>query len=135
MTIDRDDISFAAEFPAATRAQWLKLVEGVLKGAPFDKRLVGRTYDGLAIEPLYSGDGAARPVAARAAGAPWAILQRIDHPDPVAANAEVLHDLENGATGLSLVFAGAVGAYGYGLDSSATTLARVLDGVYLDYGV
>ena len=136
MTVaDRDDIAFAAEFPAATQAQWLKLVEGVLKGAPYDKRLVGRTYDGLAIEPLYAGVPAARPVAARAAGAPWAILQRVDHPDPIAANAEALHDLENGATGLSLVFAGAVGAYGYGLDSSATALARVLEGIHLDAGI
>ena len=132
---DRDDIAFAAEFPAATRAQWLKLVEGVLKGAPFDKRLVSRTYDGLAIDPLYTGAAAAWPVAARAAGAPWAILQRVDHPDPAGANVEALHDLENGATGLSLVFAGAVGAYGYGLDSSAASLARVLEGVYLDAGI
>ena len=45
-------------------------------------------------------------------------MQRLDHPDPAAANAEALNDLENGATGLSLVFAGAVGAYGYGLDAS-----------------
>src|SRR5262245_33292957 len=107
MTVaDRDDIPFAAEFPAATRAQWLKLVEGVLKGAPFDKRLVGRTYDGLPVEPLYAGDRTALPIAARAASAPWTIMQRVDHPDPSAANAEALHDLENGATGLSLVFAG-----------------------------
>ena len=31
-----------AEFPAATREQWLQLVDGVLKGAPFDKRLVAQ---------------------------------------------------------------------------------------------
>ena len=50
---DAEDLAFAAEFPAATREQWLKLVDGVLKGASFDKRLVARTYDGLAIQPLY----------------------------------------------------------------------------------
>jgi methylmalonyl-CoA mutase len=132
---DHDDLPLAAEFPAATREQWLKLVEGVLKGAPFDKRLVGRTFDGLAIEPLYARDPAARPVAARPPGAPWAIMQRVDHPDPAAANAEALHDLENGATGLTLVFAGSVGSYGFGLDSAAATLARVLDGVFLDAGI
>jgi methylmalonyl-CoA mutase len=132
---DPDDLPLAAEFPAATRDQWLKLVEGVLKGAPFDKRLVGRTFDGLAIEPLYSRDATARPITARPPGAPWTIVQRVDHPDPAAANAEALHDLENGATGLTLVFAGAVGSYGFGLDSSAATLAHVLDGVYLDAGI
>ena len=29
-------------------------MDGVLKGAPFDKRLVARSYDGLAIQPLYT---------------------------------------------------------------------------------
>ena len=62
-------------------------------------------------------------------------MQRVDHPDPAAANAQALHDLENGATGLTLVCRGSVGAYGYGLDASRETLERVLDGVYLDAGI
>ena len=41
------DLPLAAEFPAASRDQWLELVEGVLKGADFEKKLVCRTYDGL----------------------------------------------------------------------------------------
>ena len=99
---DPQDLAFASEFPAATREQWLKLVDGVLKGAPFDKRLIAKTYDGLAIQPLYPRAGDARPMAARAAGAPWTVMQRIDHPDPAAANEQALHDLENGATGLTI---------------------------------
>ncbi len=130
-----DDLPLAAEFPAATQAQWRKLVDGVLKGAPFDKRLVGRTYDGLAIEPLHGRAAQAQPVAGRAPGMAWTVTQRVDHPDPAAANAEAVHDLENGATGLSLVFAGAIGAYGYGLAASEDAIARVLDGVYLDAGI
>src|SRR5712692_3888656 len=117
-----DDLPLAAEFPPATREHWRKLVEGVLKGAPFDKRLVTRTYDGLAIEPLYARRPDALPVASRAPGLPWAVVQRVDHPDPAAANAEALHDLENGATGLSLVFTGSVGAYGYGLAASEAAI-------------
>ena len=130
-----DELPLAAEFPAATREQWRKLVEGVLKGAPFDKKLVAKTYDGLAIEPLYGRKADARPVVGRAPGASWQIMQRLDHPDPAAANAEALHDLENGATGLALVFAGAVGGYGYGLAATAETIARALDGVHLDAGI
>ena len=42
--------------------QWLKLVDGVLKGAPFEKRLVARTYDDLTIQPLYPR---ARPMRSR----------------------------------------------------------------------
>ena len=37
------DLRLASEFPPATREQWLKLVDGVLKGAPFDKKLVSQT--------------------------------------------------------------------------------------------
>jgi methylmalonyl-CoA mutase len=124
--------SFAADFPQANRAQWLKLVEKVLKGASFDSKLVARTYDGLRIEPLYARAADAKPVAGRPPGAAWQVMARVDHPDPTAAKAQALQELENGATGLSLVFAGAIGAYGYGLPASADALARVLDGVHLD---
>jgi len=132
---DADDPPLAAEFPPATREQWHKLVEGVLKGAPFDQKLVARTYDGLAVEPLYGRKADARPLASRAPGLPWAVVQRVDHPDPAAANAEALHDLENGATSLALVLAGAVGAYGYGLPASEQAIVRALDGVHLDAGI
>jgi methylmalonyl-CoA mutase len=130
-----DDLPLAAEFPAATREQWRKLVDGVLKGAPFEKRLVGKTYDGLTIDPLYDRDARAQPVVGRAPGAAWTITQRVDHPDPAAANVEALHDLENGATGLSLVLAGSVGAYGYGLAANEAAIARALDGIHLDAGI
>jgi methylmalonyl-CoA mutase len=129
------DLAFASEFPAATLDQWRKLVDGVLKGAPFEKRLVSRSYDNLPIEPLYPRAAGATPVAGRAPGTPWRVMQRIDHPDSATANEQVLHDLENGATGLTLVCRGSINANGYGLDSSVETLSRVLDGVYLDAGV
>ena len=122
-----EELAFAKEFPAATREQWLRLVDAVLKGAPFDKRLVAKTYDGLAIEPLYPRAAEAQPVAG--ASAPWTVMQRVDHPEATAANAQALHDLENGATGLTLVMAGSLNANGYGLDSSPDTLERVFDGI------
>ena len=135
MSDSAEELALAAEFASATREQWLGLVDGVLKGAPFDKRLVARTYDGLAIEPLYPRAVDARPVTARAPGAPWTVMQRIDHPDPAAANAQALHDLESGATGLTIVCKGSVNANGYGLDSSPEALERLFDGIYLDAGI
>jgi len=134
MTTSQEDLKLAAAFAPATYDDWRKLVDGVLKGAPFEK-LVGKTSDGLKIDPIYRRARGATPVAGRAAAAPWQIMQRIDHPDAKAANAQALHDLENGATGLTLVFAGANGAHGYGLDPSAETVAQVLDGIYLDAGI
>src|ERR1700730_5649815 len=119
-----EDLAFAAEFPATSREQWLKLVSAVLGGAPFERRLVSKTYDGLPIEPLYARDAAAQPVFGRRAGALWQIVQRIEHPDPAAANAQARQDLENGATALSMVFCGAVGAYGFGLHTDDAAVAR-----------
>ncbi|HET9717731.1 MAG TPA: methylmalonyl-CoA mutase family protein [Pseudolabrys sp.] len=127
-----DELSFAAEFPQTTEAEWRELVQAALKGAPFE-RLVSRTYDGIAVQPLYPRAAAARPVAGRPA-VPWQLLQRVDDPRPDATNRQALEDLNDGAAGLSLVFAGSVGAYGYGLDGSAETLARALEGIYLDAG-
>jgi methylmalonyl-CoA mutase len=135
MTAPADDLPLAAEFPAASRDAWRRLVEGVLKGAAFDARLVAKTYDGLTIEPLYGRKADVRPIAGRTPGTAWWIGQRVDHPDAAAANAEALHDLENGATALSLVFAGSVGAYGYGLAADGDTLARALAGIHLDAGI
>jgi methylmalonyl-CoA mutase len=120
----------AAAFPPATEEAWRGLVDAVLKGAPF-ARLESRTHDGLTIEPLYPRDASATALGGRRPGAAWAIMQRVDHPDPAAANAQALDDLENGATGLVLVFAGSVSANGFGLDPSPGTLTRALDGVDL----
>ncbi len=130
-----DQFPLAAEFPPTDHAEWRRLVEAALKGAPFEKRLVSQGYDGLRIEPIYARAAGLNPVAGRTPGAPWALMQRVDNPDPTAANAQALEDLENGASGLTLVMAGSIHANGYGLDSSPETLKRALDGVQLDAGI
>ena len=129
-----DDLQLAADFAPASYDDWRKLVDGVLKGAPFEK-LVGKTYDGLRIEPIYPRARGAAPIAGRAPAAPWQIMQRIDHPDAAQANEQALHDLENGASGLMLVFAGANGACGFGLEPTAEVVEKVLDGVFIDAGI
>ncbi|MHB8266989.1 methylmalonyl-CoA mutase family protein [Bradyrhizobium sp.] len=135
MTSATDDLRLAADFAPASYDDWRKLVDGVLKGAPFEK-LIGRTSDGLKIEPIYQRARGTTPIAGRAGAAPWRIMQRIDHPDAAAANAQALHDLENGANGLELEFAGGPGARGFGIaDATQETLARVLDGVFFDAGI
>jgi methylmalonyl-CoA mutase len=128
------DLALAAEFPATDRQEWLRLVRAALKDRPFEK-LVSKSYDGLSIEPLYERAAGAQPIAGRAPGRPWQVLQRVDHPDPAQANKQALEDLENGATGLVLVMAGSINANGYGLDASPQTLARTLEGVELDAGI
>jgi methylmalonyl-CoA mutase len=89
----------------------------------------------LRIEPIYRRTRDAAPIAGRTAAAPWQIMQRIDHPDAAMANAQALLDLENGANGLTLVFAGANGACGFGLEPTAQAIDRILDGVFIDAGI
>jgi methylmalonyl-CoA mutase len=131
MMSDTEELLLAADFPPATEPQWRSLVDQVLKGAPFE-RLISTTYDGLSIAPLAQCRADASPVAARPGGAAWEILARIDHPDPALANEIALRELNGGAAGLSLVFAGAVGAHGFGLPASEQAIARALEG--FDFG-
>jgi methylmalonyl-CoA mutase len=131
-TIRASDLTFA-EFPPASREQWLALVSHVIKGASFDERLTSKSYDGIAIAPLYEREAGGRAVFGRTAGSPWRVVQRIELPDPAAANAQARHDLENGATGLALVFAGSIGAYGFGLRDAS--LGRLLEEIVPSAGV
>ncbi|MBJ6126252.1 methylmalonyl-CoA mutase family protein [Microvirga splendida] len=127
-----DDLSLAADFPQATREQWLKRVEGVLKGADFQKKLVSRSHDGIAIEPLYPKAEGSAPVAREQAGR-WRVSQRVDHPEPARANELALADLEGGADALTLVTRKAPAARGFGVAiDSIEDLDRALDGVMLD---
>ncbi|WP_316198848.1 MULTISPECIES: methylmalonyl-CoA mutase family protein [unclassified Bradyrhizobium] len=135
MTSVTEDLRLAAEFAPASRDDWRKLVDGVLKGAPFEK-LVGKTYDGLSIQPIYTRAKGASPVTGRAAAAPWFIMQRVDHPDVTKANAQILTDLENGATGIELDFQNGPGARGFGIpDAEPATLQRLFAGVVFDAGI
>jgi methylmalonyl-CoA mutase len=118
-------------FPATTEADWRKAAEAALKGASLET-LVSETADGVRIEPVYppaEGPRAIRP------GGPWRIIARVDHPSADEANAQALDDLANGANGLQVVSAGALGAYGFGLRQfDSATLHKAFDGVYFDWG-
>ncbi|MPR09492.1 methylmalonyl-CoA mutase family protein [Microvirga tunisiensis] len=126
-----DDLSLAADFPQATREQWLKLVEGVLKSADFQK-LVSRSHDGIPIQPLYPKAEGSAPIAREQAGR-WRVSQRVDHPDPAKANELALLDLEGGADALTLVTRRAPAARGFGVRiDNLDDLDRALAGVMLD---
>ncbi|MFT4098639.1 MAG: methylmalonyl-CoA mutase subunit beta [Rhodoblastus sp.] len=124
------DMPYAAAFPPVEESRWRDLATAALKGAPFEK-LVGKTYDGTAVQPLYA-PAAAAPQPGRAQVGPWSILARVDATDPKTANDMALTDLENGAGGLQLAFAGSAGAYGFGLPATEAALEAALAGVFLD---
>ena len=123
------DMPYASAFPPVEEARWRELATAALKGAPFE-RLVAKTYDGTAVQPLYA-PAAAAPQPGRAHSGPWAILARVDAADPKTANELALTDLENGAGGLQLAFAGSAGAYGFGLPATEAAIEAALAGVFL----
>ena len=127
-----DDLTLASDFPSATQEKWHKLVEGVLKGADFQKKLVSRSHDGIAVQPLYPKADGASPVAREQAGR-WRVSQRVDHPDPAKANELALLDLEGGADALTVVTRKAPAARGFGVRiDSLDDLDRAFAGVMLD---
>ena len=108
-----DPLKLASEFPSADYAAWRTLAEEALKGASFEKKLVTKTLDGFALQPLYTkGDQDAdtrlihdvlsASVEPRETVTGWDIRQLHSHPDPIVTNAAVLDDLENGATSILL---------------------------------
>jgi methylmalonyl-CoA mutase len=120
----------ATDFPEPDAAQWRGLVDKILKGADYDKRLVSRTADGLAIQPLYTSAPAspALPIGGRPAHG-WDIRQRHTDADPAAANRAILEDLAGGVTSITLQ----IDAPGQsGLSYRAEPIAQALEGVLLD---
>lgn len=136
-------LALADGFVPPSREVWLAAVDDVLKGAPFDKKLVQRTYDGIAIQPLYTRDDvdpAADPAGLpgqgrlargnKATPEPWVIAQIRAESDPAEANRCLLHDLERGVSGIVLQAADH-GGPGVVL-RDARDLEQVLHGVFLD---
>jgi methylmalonyl-CoA mutase len=105
-----------AEFPAATPADWRKAAEEALAGAPFEKKLITRTPEGIDLQPIYTAEHTARlpemwpglpPYARgsdllgqRAEG--WYLCQEPDTANAAAFNQALLHDLQRGQNAVSL---------------------------------
>ncbi len=131
------ELSLAGDFPDVSEADWLALVDKVLKGADFESVLVSRSRDGLPIRPLYTrGDEDARAhrrltrlLAPGDAQAGWDIRTEHELLDPADTNRAILDDLQQGATSIAL------GIGGTGPDGAAQTLENLdeaLNGVHLD---
>ncbi len=119
-------VKAAARFASYDEADWRRAAEAALKGGGF-ATLTTRAADGIDLQPIYSRREGPRVVRE---GASWRALARLDLPDADAANDQAIEDLGAGADGLQVVFAGAAGAYGFGLaKSDSATLHRAFEGV------
>ncbi len=118
-----------AGFAPVDEAAWRKLAEKALKGADFEATLVSRTDEGLEIRPIHARREGALPFAHNHAATPhagdaWTVNQRRDDADLTRARTQMADDLENGATGISLVFAGSASAHGTGIQADNETAFR-----------
>lgn len=109
-----------SEFEPATREAWKAAAEALLKGAPFEKKLLTPTPEGITLQPLYfredaeglahlgSFPGAAGYVRgydpAGGKAAPWEIAQELPEGTPEGFNKVALGDLMRGQNALRLVF-------------------------------
>ncbi|MCC5828609.1 MAG: methylmalonyl-CoA mutase small subunit [Phycisphaeraceae bacterium] len=112
------ELELLEDFPPVSYEEWRQVVETDLKGAPFEKRLVSQTYEGIGIQPVYcaqhwdaQGDPSGFPGMApttRGGGllgnavTGWELCQEHMHPDLALTQAAILTDLERGVNSLLL---------------------------------
>ena len=102
------------EFTPPTDEEWKAACEALLKGAPFEKKMFTKTYEGITFDPMYTrkhtedilpkvvmpgmGDYLRGVDAAGYIGKPWGIAQACDETLPAENNALLRHEHDKGAT-------------------------------------
>jgi len=97
-------------FPPMDEAAWRALAERDLRGAPFEKKLVTHTYEGLRVQPLYTAESSSDLGPAHSGEVPfrrgntplgvtqcgWDVRQERSEPTLDALNGAILDDLQHG---------------------------------------
>ena len=150
-----------SEFPPTPYEEWRKVVDKFLKGAPFEKRLITKTYEEIDLQPMYRReDVAGLPHLDSLPGfAPylrgtsplgyvtqsWDVAQELPCATPAEFNAALCADMSRGQNAVNLVLdhptlsgvdadqaeAAQVGKGGLSI-SSVADLAQALNGVDLE---
>ena len=108
-----------SEFTPPTYEEWKAAAVASLKGAPFDKKVITKTYEDIDLQPMYWPDDVKNlphlgswpgfPPYVRGTRAegylvkPWGIAQEIPYPTPEEFNRAARHDLDRGMTVLNMV--------------------------------
>ena len=102
------------EFTPPTDEEWKAACEALLKGAPFEKKMFTKTYEGITFDPMYTrkhteeilpksvmpgmGDYLRGVDAAGYIGKPWGIAQACDETLPSENNELLRHENDKGST-------------------------------------
>jgi len=78
------------DFPPVATSEWNAAIAKDLRGAPFEKKLLWRTEEGLSLRPYYRSEDVAGLGDQRAAGR-WQMAQD-ERPSPEAIRADELHE-------------------------------------------
>lgn len=113
------DLNLRESFPPPTYEVWRDVAEKSLKGAPFDKKVLTQTYEGITLQPMYRKADAADLTHPRTlpgfepyvrntnvAGLTlqsWDICQELPYSTPEQFNDAARYDLDRGQTALNLV--------------------------------
>ncbi|MBI1878750.1 MAG: acyl-CoA mutase large subunit family protein [Chloroflexi bacterium] len=108
-----------SEFPHLTYEVWRQAAEQALKGAPFDKKLITPTYEGIDLQPIYRQEDVAglphlnswpgfspyvrHSRASGSVGEPWLICQELPYSTAEEFNNALRHDLARGQTAIHLL--------------------------------
>ena len=108
-----------SDFEKPSFEEWREAATATLKGAPFEKKLLTDTPEGITLQPIFnksdtdgiahmgSVPGAAPFVRGSRAqpglGEPWEVFQSVSRATPKEVNDVLLHEIERGCTGVNLV--------------------------------
>ncbi len=153
-------LNLEKDFPVPSPQEWRAIVESELKGVPFEKKLITRTYEGLDLKPIYTledtdslkisefpGSGDLRRGFKHSGYIKenWLITVESSSPLSEDANKELLEGLNSGASAISLIpdsvtrsgrdadygKTGETGADGISL-SGYSSVKRLLNGISSD---
>ncbi|MBD5780289.1 acyl-CoA mutase large subunit family protein [Pelagicoccus sp. NFK12] len=126
------------DFKQATYEEWRAAAEALLKGAPFEKRMLTKTPEGIVLQPIYRQEDVAERVTSTEApgegnfarganpsgylGSPWEIAQEQPYGDPQVFNEALLKDLNAGQSAVNALLDS---ASQLGLDPDQATDAQV----------
>ena len=102
------------EFTPPTYEEWKEACEALLKGAPFDKKMYTKNYEGITFDPMYfrkdteeilpqasfpgMGDYLRGVNVSGYVGKPWGIAQSCDETLPKENNELLKHEIDKGST-------------------------------------
>lgn len=140
-------LDIAAEFPPQSWEEWMKAVEATLKGVPYEKVMITKTYEGIDLKPIYRKEdikdlphldalpGFSPYVRGNKAEGylteGWKIAQEQNECDPAKANKILMKELNRGLNSLNIkldstTLAGKIPAVD-SLDADGVSLSTLVD--------